>query len=278
MTKFYKGRSDIVFKSVFTKKSNWDLLKKLIEESIDMEVEILEVKATELPKKSIYERGKILDVLVATELGEVNIELNSYSNKYLHRRNASYIFTRYSSSVPVGSDYSKMKNFIQINLTYSKDYDVAEYSCYKLIEVTRGEEFIDNLTIYEFNLQKIKESWYNGDRRHNIMALLDADSKELDSMSKGDYTMNKFKNEVKELNKGLGDIQFMDPDDDAEMIMNTIISAEKEKAAEEGMKIGLEQGRKSLLETAKNLKNMGMNVSDITKATGLSKEVVESIK
>lgn len=121
MAKFYKGRSDIVFKSVFTKKSNWDLLKKLIEESIDMEVEIIEVKATELPKKSIYERGKILDVLVATELGEVNIELNSYSNKYLHRRNASYIFTRYSSSVPVGSDYSKMKKFIQINLTYSKD-------------------------------------------------------------------------------------------------------------------------------------------------------------
>jgi len=39
MKKFYKGRSDIVFKSVFTKKSNWDLLKKLIEESIDMEVE-----------------------------------------------------------------------------------------------------------------------------------------------------------------------------------------------------------------------------------------------
>lgn len=71
------------------------------------------------------------------------------------------------------------------------------------------------------------------------MALLDADSNELDKMSKGDYTMNKFKNEVKELNKGLGDIQFMDPDDDAEIIMNTIISAEKEKAAEEGHKQGL---------------------------------------
>ena len=95
--KFYKGSSDIVFKSIFLKESNRDMLERLIEEAINKKVKVLEVKASELPKGSVYERGKILDVLVDSDEGEINIEVNSYSDIYLHRRNASYIFARYSS-------------------------------------------------------------------------------------------------------------------------------------------------------------------------------------
>ena len=114
--KFYKGRSDIVFKGIFLKDSNRDMLKRLIEESINKKVEILEVKASELPKGNVYEKGKILDVLVASDEGEINIEVNSYSDEDLHKRNASYIFERYTSSVPVGGSYAEMKHFLKIIL------------------------------------------------------------------------------------------------------------------------------------------------------------------
>ena len=42
--KFYKGRNDIIFKGIFLKDSNRDMLKRLIEEAINKKVEILEVK------------------------------------------------------------------------------------------------------------------------------------------------------------------------------------------------------------------------------------------
>ena len=229
--KFYKGSSDIVFKSIFLKESNRDMLERLIEEAINKKVKVLEVKASELPKGSVYERGKILDVLVDSDEGEINIEVNSYSNIYLHRRNASYIFSRYSSAVSRAGSFKDMKNYIQINLTREdRNKDLEMISVYELMEIDRHDRYIDNFTIYEFNISKIKDAWYNGDRSHNIMALLDANLSELDTMNDGDEIMDRFKDEVKNVNRGLGDVQFMDPDEDAEIIFNTIVASEKEKS------------------------------------------------
>ena len=281
--KFYKGRSDIVFKSIFLKESNRDMLERLIEEAINKKVKVLEVKASELPKGSVYERGKVLDVLVDSDDGEINIEVNSYSNKYLHRRNASYIFSRYSSAVSRAGSFKDMKNYIQINLTYKENNDNLKMkSIYKLLEVSDYEEYIDNLTIYEFNLSKIKEAWYNGDRSHNIMALLDADDCELDTMSDGDEIMDRFKDEVKNINKGLGDVQFMDPDKDAEMIFNTILDSEKEIAQKEGREKGLKEGREegikqNKVDTARKMKQENIDINTISKITNLSIKEIEKL-
>ena len=281
--KFYKGRSDIVFKSIFLKESNRDMLERLIEEAINKKVKVLEVKASELPKGSVYERGKVLDVLVDSDDGEINIEVNSYSNKYLHRRNASYIFSRYSSAVSRAGSFKDMKNYIQINLTYKENNDNLKMkSIYKLLEVSDYEEYIDNLTIYEFNLSKIKEAWYNGDRSHNIMALLDADDCELDTMSDGDEIMDRFKDEVKNINKGLGDVQFMDPDKDAEMIFNTILDSEKEIAQKEGREKGLKEGREegikhTQINNAIKMKKLNIDINTISEITNLSIDEIEKL-
>ncbi len=271
--KFYKGRSDIVFKGIFLKDSNRDMLKRLIEEAINKKVEILEVKASELPKGSVYEKGKILDVLVASDEGEINIELNSYSDDDLHKRNASYIFSRYSSSVPVGGNYADMKNFIQINLTYADSEagkDLEMISEYHLEEINRHVDYIKNLTIYEFNVSKIKAAWYNGDRTHGIMALLDADASELDTMDVGDEMMNRFKNEVKNMNMELGDVQFRDPDEDAEIIFNTIVENKKK----EGLAEGKIQAR---LDMAKKLKDASVDVDVIVSTTGLTLDEINNL-
>ena len=285
--KFYKGRSDIVFKSIFLKESNRDMLERLIEEAINKKVKVLDVKASELPKGSVYERGKVLDVLVDSDDGEINIEVNSYSNKYLHRRNASYIFSRYSSAVSRAGSFKDMKNYIQINLTYKENNDNLKMkSIYKLLEVSDYEEYIDNLTIYEFNLSKIKEAWYNGDRSHNIMALLDADDCELDTMSEGDEIMDRFKDEVKNINRGLGDVQFMDPDKDAEMIFNTILDSEKEIAQKEGREKGLKEGREegreegikhTQINNAIKMKKLNIDINTISEITNLSIDEIEKL-
>lgn len=94
MRKFYKIKNDGMFKAIFSKEENKDILKRLIEEVIKEEVEILKIQVPELLKNKAYVKGKTLDILVMTKTGEVNIELNSYADTFLRRRNAGYIFKK----------------------------------------------------------------------------------------------------------------------------------------------------------------------------------------
>ena len=66
--------------------------------------------------------------MVASDEGEINIEVNSYSDSDLHKRNASYIFSRYSSSVPVGKNnrYGHPNKEVLNNLEDSKIYRTDE--------------------------------------------------------------------------------------------------------------------------------------------------------
>ena len=164
-----------------------------------------------------------------------------------------------------------MKNYIQINLTREdRDKELEMISVYELMEIDRHDRYIDNFTIYEFNISKIKDAWYNGDRSHNIMALLDANLSELDTMSDGDDIMDKFKDEVKNVNRGLGDVQFMDPDEDAEIIFNTIVASEKEQAEERGI-------AKGIRDTARKMKEKNIDINTISEITGLSIEEIDNL-
>ena len=122
------------------------------------------------------------------------------------------------------------------------------------------------MTIYEFNVSKIKEAWYNGDGTHGIMALLDADASELDTMDAGDEMMDRFKNEVKHMNMELGDVQFRDPDEDAEIIFNTIVANKEKKAAQQ-----------ERLDMAKKLKEASVDVDIIASTTGLTLDEINNL-
>lgn len=90
-----------------------------------------------------------------TKTGEVNIELNSYADTFLRRRNAGYIFKRYSDSLNIGESYQKMPRFIQINLTTATS-SLPLFSLYKLYDKENNKYFIDNLEIYEINIKKLQ--------------------------------------------------------------------------------------------------------------------------
>ena len=110
------------------------------------------------------------------------------------------------------------------------------------------------------------------------MALLDADDCELDTMSDGDEIMDRFKDEVKNINRGLGDVQFMDPDKDAEMIFNTILDSEKEIAHKEGREEGREEGIKhTQINNAIKMKKLNIDINTISEITNLSIDEIEKL-
>ena len=90
---------------------------------------------------------------------------------------------------------------IKWKLTKGLGKNYREVEVYTLKNEHNDTLYIDNLIIIEFNIDKIKKLWYNGDKELTFIAALDANIEELDKMSEGDEYMELFEKEVKRLNE-----------------------------------------------------------------------------
>lgn len=272
--KFYKGQNDGVFKSIFCKKTNRDVLKELIEYCIGRKVTIKELIIPELSKDNVLVKGKILDVVVDTEEGEINIELNNYRGMSLHRRNAAYIFKMYANSVNVGDSYNDMKKHIQINLTDGTDEpNMPIKAKYTLYDKENDLEYLDNLEIYELNLAKYKELWYN-EGEANILAVLMCDEEELCKIE-GNALVEKLKGEIIKMNQDKKFIEFLSAEEEERLLLNTI----KEDAIREGIEQGIEKGiEQNKVVIAKNMLKKNADLNFISEITELSIEKLELLR
>lgn len=168
-----------------------------------------------------------------------------------------------------------MKIFIQINFTKGLGEKSRELEVYTLKNKYNDTLYIDNLIIIEFNIDKIKKLWYNGDNELAFIAALDANIEELDKMSEGDDYMELFEKEVKRLNKNQKFTAFMTPEEENEKLIKTLISEAKTEGEQAGEKRG---ERKKCLSVAKKLLKQKVNLDIIMNATGLSKKEIEALR
>ena len=266
--KFYKIKTDAIFKAIFCKEENKDMLKRLIEEAIDRKVEIISIDVPELIKKNIYVKNKTLDVLVSAEDRLINIEINSSMNNTLRKRNASYIFSKYSEIISVGESYINMPEVIQINLT-SSEY-IPMVSKYTLYDKNNKTNYIDNLTIFEYNISKIKEVCYNKPSKYSLMSMLDCDLEELENI-KGDEMMDKIIKETKYLNEDTDFVKFMSEEDEDKFFINSW----RTEGREEGIALGIAQKNKEIV---KSMLDKNYDIDEISDITGLTIEEINEIK
>ena len=269
---FIKTSNDSMFKAVFCKERNRDLLEKLIEEVLKRKIKIKDILMQDIPKENIKIKDRTLDIIASADKETINIELNIGTYDGLNNRNACYIFDKYSSSVKPGEDYKNMNNFIQINLTSGLSKSSEIYYEYKLIDLKSKKTFIENLTIYEFNLDKIKEKCYNeGEEEYKILATLMCDKDELHSICKGDKLLEKLESEVIRMNEDAQVRENIIAMENAQKVHNTLMV----NAKEEGYAEGFSEGK---LEIAKNMLNKNIDINTISEITGLTKEEIEKLK
>ena len=149
--KFYTCKYDKAFKEIMMKKENFNILKKVLETILNIEITNIELQPLNLNTNNIYVRGKEVDLLVTTKQGKIEIEVNTYYQDYVKVRNFCLITNIYQNEIVVGEDYNEDKNIIQINLNYG-----VKDNKYKMIYKVRDEEnkeYIRNLTIYEINIK-----------------------------------------------------------------------------------------------------------------------------
>ena len=179
----------------------------------------------------------------------------------------AYICNKYGNGLESGKSYDEMKNFIQINLTSEADYDIPPYEKYLVKGEITGNNYVDNLIIYEFNLPKLKEPCYNN---YKFISLLDAEEDELKIICEGDKEMEKFEKEIHRLNDDDDFIQLMTDEEENEILKNTYIGR--------GFKQGIKQGEKvGKQKIAKEMLKKGMDISTISEITELTIDEISNL-
>ena len=184
--KFYKLSNDKVFKILFANPKNEKFLKMLLEKVLHAEVDDICYLGTEVYPDNVKNKDMRLDCLVDTNLRIIEIEMNSYNRGYLRIRNSVFMFKVVSEHYEVGDTYSEQM-FIQINLTNGLGANLKPIEEYKL-QSDDHKEFIDNLKIYEINLDYYHKYWLNKDveriKEDFIFVAFNLDEEELDELAK----------------------------------------------------------------------------------------------
>ena len=114
--------------------------------------------------------------------------------------------------------------------------------------------------------------------------MITAPKEELEFLAeKGDTLMKKIKDEVNRVNDENYFANFISVEEDERKIRNTYYANGVEEGEARGEKRGEIRGEKrgkenALIETAKNLLNLGISIDNIAKGTGLSKKKLKSLQ
>ena len=203
MNKKYNGMNDIIFKNTFYIEKNKDLLKWLIESCLDMKIDELELKDRELIKDNKIIKSKVVDTIIKTNGKVFNVEINNgESEQFIRDRNLGYLASIYSNALNTSENYVLQPISVQINLT-SKNNKIYEVSKY-MLKSEYGEFWSEKFIIYEFNVDKLKKTYYNKTKvekeRFKPLIMLISSNEELEKLCNGDERVKRYKDRVEELN------------------------------------------------------------------------------
>ena len=142
---------------------------------------------------------------------------------------------------------------------------------YLLVDKKTEIKFVDNFSIFEYNMDKIRELWYSGDKEYEFLAILDFNKEELKKIGKGDEYMSEFKKKIESLNDNREYKEFLTAEEDMKKTNNTF--------KEIGRREGFEDGKVlEKIEIAKKLFKENIDEQIISKVTGLSMEKIRDLK
>lgn len=269
--KFYTGKHDRVFKTIFCNEENPKLLKEFLTRTLKREVEIIEFLRNELPVASTVDKVKTVDVLVKVDGEYIHIEINANNKDYIPTRNFIYFTNVYSRKVTRGNNYYDLKTkFLHIDLTYGLPTSNKEIARYYVMNEDKNK-YINNFEIVEYNMDKFMKYWYNLDKEkieeYKHLIMLDLNEEELSKLSKGDELVMEYEKEITDLNNQETFQSYMTYEEDQQMINNT----EKHMAYEEGIKT-------EKVEIAKSMLSKNIDINTISECTGLSIEEINTLK
>ena len=281
--KFYTGRNDRVFKTIFVNDNDFHLMEALLSECLDTDVKVIKYLYPEIAIENVSVKEKKLDVLVEIEGRNVIVELNT-EGAGIRLRNFNYFTSYYSSRVLRGEEYSNNKTeYILIDLSYNLHENSPIRREYYVTD-ENGFKYVENFKIIEFNMDKITKICYDeferGEReQYRYLMMLDLDENKLNKISKKDDIVKEYMDKLVELNNDETFRYIISAEEDARLTRKLLQDYAKEEGKAEGIKEGRAEGRDERnIEIAKELLKNNVAIDIIISSTGLSLEEVEKLK
>ena len=267
---------DFVFKLIFGDENNKDLLIAFLSAVLGVpseEFEGIEIINSELLREFAEDRKGILDVRAKTKQGkQIDIEIQILPTEFMPERTMFYWSKMYTSQVKQGDTYSKLKKCITINIVDFKCTPLQKlYSSYHLTEDETGYRLTDILEVHFLEIVKLANSAIPRDENDRIVEWMEF----LDAKSKGVIEMLAEKN--KDIKKAYDLLQIISKDEKARILYDAREAELRDQLTriETAENRGKAEGK---TEVAKNLLDLGMEISMIAKATGMTEEELKLLK
>lgn len=253
-----------------------EFLKEFLSRVLNKKIVSIEYLRNELDINYPEERKKVVDFVALIDGEYIHIELDTCNSSYRKVRNFIYFASLFVKKTTKGTHYDVKSKFIHIDFTFGmpKNYPVERNFMLRADDDYKEKNYIDNIKIITFNLDKIKKFFYNKDEKQiqkfKHLIMLDCNKEELEELgklTKGDGLVEEYTNKVNKLNENETFRSFMTKEEDDKFILNT----EKKLAFEEG-------AQEEKIEIAKNLIQLKTTDEIILQATGLSVEELNQLK
>ena len=307
-SKKYNLKNDIIFKAFFSRPGNEIYLIDFLEALLGIKIEQIKIKEeVNLRQLSTVEKGGRLDLQAKLNDGViVNIELQMKNNLDITERTTFYSSKVISQETERGSSYSDINKVIMINIL---GYNLLEFDEYIsetviVLDKHRDYEMLKGIKWYFIELPKFRKQ--NPDMNQKVNQWISL----IDDFDEEAIKMAESKNET--LKKARKEIEYLTGDEavrrmaelrekwDMDYVSGMEYAEKKGKeegikqgkeegikqgkeegikqGKEEGIKQGKEEGKKEeKIEIAKKMLRMGIEISNITEATGLKKEEIEKL-
>ena len=160
--------NDYIFKRLFSKKGNEDILKDLLEGILEIPIKEVEVmQEVELERVDIKDKLGVLDIkAIINENITVNIEMQVVDEKNMIERTLYYWAGLYYTGLKRGRDYKLNNKVITINILMYNIFKKENYHTIATIRDNENKEKItDRLEIHFIELPKFLKSKENGNRK-----------------------------------------------------------------------------------------------------------------
>ena len=279
--------NDYVFKRVFAKEGNEEILKDLLESILDTKIEKVEVKNPELPKDIFDQKAGILDVKVQIDKDKIcDVEMQVTNQKNIEHRSTYYLGMLVSEQLDKGHEYNEIKKSISINLLNFNYYKRNSYHqiAHMKFEDTKEEEYVDlgyakedeiatkDIEMHFIEIPKfIKKNPGAKTKLEQWLWLLVGKGGKIKMAEKENEKIKEASIIVEKMSMDEKEWEAYRSRRLAELNYNSGIGDAKREGIEKGTKNEKKQ-------IAKKLLKMGMTIEEICEATGLTKEEIKNIE
>ncbi|HAT4321869.1 Rpn family recombination-promoting nuclease/putative transposase [Clostridium perfringens] len=279
---------DFVFKKIFGTEKNKPILINFLNAVIKPTTPIkdVEIKNNDIDKDFIEDKFSRLDVKATTSNKEhINIEIQVKNEYNMIQRTLYYWSKMYSEQIQNRDNYSKLERTVCINILNFKYLKNDKYhNAYRLKEITSNEELTDLQEIHFIELPKFNEIG-NKEYVENV--------EKMDALEKWlEFLVEPESNTVRQLELSNEEIKLakselyrlsMDSKEREQYNMREKAIYDRISALENAEAKGKREGRvegklESKLEVARESLSQGLEISLISKITGLSEEEILKIK